>query len=191
VVLVLSGSNRTGSFNTVLASMMADGLIARDLDARVVPLGQLDLPLFDADLNAAEGQPPAAHRLQADLASADGLVIVSPEYNGAMTPLLKNTVDWVSRVDMATFLAKKVVLAAATPGRRGGANVLDLTSRWLPYIGAEVFPETFGLPSVRHVLVDGELIDGHDERLSGFLDRVAPWFRGVVAETGSTITPST
>lgn len=179
IVLVLSGSNRTGSFNTVLASMMVDGLIARDVDARLVPLGRLDLPLFDADVNEIDGPPPAAHQFRADIAAADGLVIVSPEYNGAMTPLLKNTVDWVSRVDMATFFLKKVALAAATPGRRGGANVLDLTSRWLPYIGADVFPETFGLPSIRHVLVDDQLIDGHDERLSGFLDRLAPWFRAV------------
>jgi len=182
VVLVLSGSNRTGSFNTMLASMMVDGLIARDVDARLVPLGHLDLALFDADVNEADGPPPAAHRLQADIAAADGLVIVSPEYNGAMTPLLKNTVDWVSRVDMATFFLKKVALAAATPGRRGGANVLDLTARWLPYIGADVFPETFGLPSIRHVMVDGELTDGHDERLSGFLDRLAPWFRAVSSD---------
>jgi chromate reductase, NAD(P)H dehydrogenase (quinone) len=176
-VLVLNGSSRTGSFNRQLAAMIVDGLVARDVTATLVDLADSGLPLFDADLNASDGQPPAAHDLQAAIAAADGLVIVSPEYNGAMTPLLKNTIDWVSRVDMTTMFPKKVALAAATPGRRGGASVLDLTSRWLPYMGADVFPETFGLPSVRHTLVDGQLLDGHDDRLATFLDAVASFFR--------------
>jgi chromate reductase, NAD(P)H dehydrogenase (quinone) len=182
-VLVFNGSSRTGSFNRQLAMMIVDGLVGRDIDARLVDLADSGLPLFHADLNASEGQPPAAHDLQAEIASADGLVIVSPEYNGAMTPLLKNTIDWVSRVDMTTLYPKKVALAAATPGRRGGAHVLDLTSQWLPYMGADVFPETFGLPSVRHTMVDGQLLDGHDERLAAFLDAVAAWFREPSVDT--------
>lgn len=182
-VLVFNGSSRTGSFNQQLAVMIVDGLAAREVDARLVDLADSGLPLFDADLNASDGPPPAAHELQAAIAASAGLVIVSPEYNGAMTPLLKNTIDWVSRVDMTTLYPKRVALATATPGRRGGANVLDLTSRWLPYMGAEVFPETFGLPSVRHTLVDGQLLDGHDERLAAFLDAVAGWFRESSADT--------
>lgn len=174
---MLVGSNRTGSINRALATMIVEGLDARGVAVRLVELADVDLPLFDADLLARDGPPPAAHQLQAEIAASDGLVIVSPEYNGAMTPLLKNTVDWVSRVDRATFFPKRVALAGASPGRKGAAHALELTARWLPFIGADVYPETFGLPSFNHVVVDGALTDGHDERLSGFLDGVAEWFR--------------
>ncbi len=176
-VAVLVGSNRTGSINRTLAGMIADGLVGRGVAATVVELADFDLPLFDADLLARDGPPPAARELHDLIVAADGLVIVSPEYNGAMTPLLKNSIDWASRVDMALLLAKRVALAAASPGRRGAANALDVTSRWLPYVGADVHPETFGLPSFRHVVIDGELTDGHGERLDAFLDGLADWFR--------------
>lgn len=174
-VLVLNGSNRTGSFNRILAGLVVEGLAERGVDAELVDLQRLDLPLFDADLCAAEGPLPAAHELRARIGAASGVVIVSPEYNGAMTPLLKNTVDWVSRVDMATFFTMKVALLVATPGRRAGAAVLDITSRWLASIGADLFSETFGLGGVRDVLVDGRLADEQAERLDTFLDGLASW----------------
>lgn len=187
-VLVLNGSNRTGSFNRMLAGFVVDGLVGRGVEAELVDLHELGLPLFDADLEAAEGPPPAAHELRARIGAAPAVVIVSPEYNGAMTPLLKNTVDWVSRVDLATFFTTKVALLAASPGRRAGASVLDLTSRWLAYIGADLFPETFGLGSARHVLVDDQLAAEQAEQLAAFLDALAPWLTpaGPPSQTTST-----
>lgn len=176
-VLVLNGSNRTGSYNRQLAELIVVGLVDRGVAARLIDLGDSDLPLFAADALETTGVPPAAHELHAEIAAADGFVIVSPEYNGAMTPLLKNTIDWVSRVDMAMFVGKRIALAAVSRGRRGAANVLDITARWLPFMGAEVHPDTFGVPSARHTLVDGQLLDGHDERLAAHLDHVAEWFR--------------
>jgi chromate reductase, NAD(P)H dehydrogenase (quinone) len=168
-VLVIPGSTRTGSYNTLLAEITAERLVRLGVDAAVIDLADYRMPLFDADVEAADGPPPAAHELVELLRPAVGLVIVTPEYNGAMPPLLKNTVDWMSRVDLTAFFGKKVALLSATPGRRGGANVLAIMRMWLTYLTMEVHEETFGLPSVRHVLVDGELLDGHDERLDEFV----------------------
>ncbi len=176
-VIVTCGSLRTGSFNEQLARLTVDELNARGVAAEFVDLGDYTMPLLDPDVVASDGPPPVAHELRERIGRAPAVVIVSPEYNGAMTPLLKNTIDWVSRVDLAVLFGKRVVLMAATPGRRGGTNVLDITSRWLGHMGAEVHTETFGLPSSRHVLVDGALLDGHDERLAVFLDGVSTWLR--------------
>lgn len=175
-VLVIPGSTRTGSYNAQLAAMIAERLEADHgdgpLDVVTIDLRRHPLPLFDPDVEAAEGPPEVARDLVETLRPATGLVIVTPEYNGAMPPVLKNAVDWMSRVDLTAFFGKQVALAAATPGRRGGANVLSIMRSWLSYIGMEVLEPTFGLPSVRHVLVDGELLDGHDERLDAFVSQI-------------------
>lgn len=174
-VVILCGSTRTGSFNEQLARLLMARLQARGVRCRYVDLRDHPMPLLAGDVLDTDGPPASAHALHALLAAARAVVIVSPEYNGAMTPLLKNSVDWVSRVDIATFFTKPVVLAAATPGRRAGAAVLSLTTTWLRSIGADVHEATFGLGSVRHVLVDGVLLDGHDERLDAFADGVTTW----------------
>jgi chromate reductase len=174
-VLVISGSTRTGSYNQQLAGMVVEGLLRRQTAAEFVDLRNYPMQLFDPDLEASHGPPGPAHELRTMIGDAAAVVIVSPEYNGAMTPLIKNTMDWISRVDMATFLGKKVVLMAASPGRGGGAHALALTSTWLRYIGADIHPETFGLPSARHTLVEGALLDGHEQRLEQFLDGVVGW----------------
>lgn len=182
-VLVLNGSSRTGSYNRLLATLVVEGLAGRGVEAELVDLRSLGLPLFDADLEAAEGPPPAAHEMRARIGAAPAVIIVSPEYNGAMTPLLKNTIDWVSRVDVAAFFTKKVALLAATPGRRAGAGVLDITSRWLSYIGADLFSQTHGLGSARHVFVDEQLADEQFAELGTFLDALAPWLASQPAAT--------
>lgn len=176
-VAVISGSLRTGSFNTQLANLTVAGFAARGVPARFVNLADYPLVLFDPDIAQHDGPPPAAHDLREVIGAAAALVIVSPEYNGAMTPLLKNAIDWVSRVDIAVLFTKKVVLMAATPGRRGGAHALSLTSTWLSYMGADVHGTTFGLPSSRHVLLDGALDSEHEARLDEFLDGVVEWLR--------------
>lgn len=172
-VLVISGSTRTGSYNSELARMVTERLADLGVAPVMVDLRDHRLPLFDPDLEAAEGQPQAAHDLVELLRPAVGVVFVTPEYNGAMPPVVKNTVDWMSRVDLTAFLGKKVALLSATPGRRGGTNVLAIMRTWLTYLAMEVHDEVFGLPSVRHVMVDGALLDGHAERLHEFVQGYA------------------
>ena len=96
-ILVFGGSLRAESFNQKLATIAAEA--ARDAGAEVtlISLRDFRMPLFDEDLEAAEGMPEAARELKALFAEHDGLIIASPEYNSTITAALKNAIDWVSR----------------------------------------------------------------------------------------------
>ena len=181
-VIVISGSNRTGSLHRSLADLAAGGLASQQLRTTPIDLADYPLPLFDPDLLAESGPPAAAHELRAIIGDHQGIVLASPEYNGAMTPLVKNTVDWISRVDMFTFFGKCFGLMAASPGRGGGAKVLAMTDMWLTSIGALVHSETFSLPTANEHLVDGRLDEETARRLDGFCESYATWVRQKVAE---------
>lgn len=117
-VLVLTGSARSGSYTRALGTALADalrgGVLAPVLTA---------LPYFDQDLEA-EG-PAAVEALRAQVAAADAVVVVTPEYNGTIPGLLGNAIDWLSRPYAAGALrGKPVVAVAASPGAVGGARAV-------------------------------------------------------------------
>lgn len=116
-LLGLSGSLRAGSYNTKLVHAAAE-LFA---PATFVQ-GNLRLPLYDGDLEDAEGIPAAVQTLADQIAAADAVVISSPEYNQSLTGVLKNALDWVSRVEGNPWRDKPVAIVAAAAGRAGGAR---------------------------------------------------------------------
>lgn len=95
-IAVIAGSTRAGSFNRALARLAAARLAAHGAEVVEVDLATFDLPLYSAALEA-EAFPPDALRLKQLFAAQDGLLFVSPEYNGSVPPLLKNAIDWASR----------------------------------------------------------------------------------------------
>ena len=97
-ILVIPGSLRAGSHNARLAALAAKELALLDADVTRISLEDYELPLFDADLAAASGPPAAALKLRQMLVAHRGVFITSPEYSASVTPLLKNAIDWVSRV---------------------------------------------------------------------------------------------
>lgn len=146
-IVVMAASTRAGSINQALARNISDGLSADGEPVGFIYLCDYPMPLFHADLEAAEGIPPATHALASRVSAVDVLVIVSPEYNGAFTPLLKNTIDWLSRVDTRILANVEVLLASASPGRGGGATGLAMVRQWLSNIGVTVADETLSLGS--------------------------------------------
>jgi len=112
-LLGLCGSLRAASFNRKLM------LEAARLHGGDFSEGDLRLPLYDGDLEA-EGLPEAVSRLADAVVRADAVVIVTPEYNKAPSGVLKNALDWISRVDGQPWSGKPVALASATAGRAGG-----------------------------------------------------------------------
>ncbi len=157
-ILTFAGSARRDSLNKQLARIAADHATAQEAEAVFVDLADRELPLYDGDLEQTQGIPANAVDLAALIDSADGLLIASPEYNGAYSPLLKNTIDWVTRVDYRAF-ARPIALASATPGRSGGRNGLDLLRATLENMGVPVIAEQFALPHATGVLKDGVLWD--------------------------------
>ena len=169
-VLVMAASARTGSVNQALARHIAARL---DTTARVeiVDLRNFTLPLYDADLEARGGVPAAAAALAGQLAAAEVLVLVSPEYNGTFTPLLKNTVDWVTRIDASALAHLRVLVASASPGRGGGANGVDMVRTWLSNMGIDTADRTLSVGGAS-VGPDGELVGIDHAELTRFVSQV-------------------
>src|SRR5665648_411136 len=97
-LLFFAGSSRTGSFNKKLARLGTMIAEANGIPSTFADLGDYPMPIYNADLEAAEGQPENAHKFKELMAAHSGIFIASPEYNASITPLLKNTLDWVSHV---------------------------------------------------------------------------------------------
>jgi chromate reductase len=128
-ILVLAGSTREASTNRKLARHAAEALGNAGLEAIFADLRDYPMPLYDGDLEAAEGLPPAAKTLKDLARDAEGFAVASPEYNGAYSAVLKNAIDWMSRAEdgeraLAVFSGKPVALMSASPGAAGGARVL-------------------------------------------------------------------
>ena len=114
-LLTISGSLRKGSFNRMLLAEAVQAFGEAD-----VTNADLNLPLYDGDLEEAEGVPSAVQTLAEQVKNADAVVISSPEYNKGITGVLKNAFDWVSRVDGMPFKGKPTVVMSANAGRTGG-----------------------------------------------------------------------
>lgn len=173
-VLVLSGSIRSGSFNTKLAAAAAAELARLDAAVTLVSLSDYPLPLYDGDLEAAEGQPAAALMLKRQFCAHQGIFIASPEYNAGVTPLLKNAIDWVSRVredgepSLSAYRGRVFALGSASPGGYGGMRS-QLAVRQILEVGcgALVIPESVAILAAHQAFDDSGNLK--DERLRNLL----------------------
>lgn len=152
-ILVFAGSTRQQSFNRQLATTAA--AMARAAGAKVthLELGDLDIPLYNADLEA-RGTPADVMRLKRLLFEHPAWLICSPEYNGSYTALLKNTIDWASspvKGDPAwsrgteSFEGKVVGLLSASPGALGGLRSLSHLNPLLLNLQCWIAPKQFAL----------------------------------------------
>ncbi|MCO4773427.1 MAG: NAD(P)H-dependent oxidoreductase [Deltaproteobacteria bacterium] len=145
-LLALSGSSSSRSINHALL-LSALTLLPEDVEVTVVSVRDLDAPLFSVDIEKDPGPPASILALHATLNAADAVLIASPEHNGSMPAMLKNTIDWLSRVvPFQPFLTKPLALLGTSPGGRGAATNLNNMARLAPFWGATVVG-TFSLPS--------------------------------------------
>lgn len=164
-IIAFAGSARAESYNFKLVNIAAQG--ARDAGGEVTVLNLRDfpLPLYDEDLEKQEGTPENAARLKEIFVQHDGLLIASPEYNSSITPLLKNTIDWVSRSGegespLAAYRGKVAALLAASPGALGGLRGLVHVRSILGNIGVTVLPDQLAVPRAYEAFDDnGQLKD--------------------------------
>ncbi|MDA8051938.1 MAG: NAD(P)H-dependent oxidoreductase [Rhodospirillales bacterium] len=152
-VVSLLGSLRKGSYNAMLARTLP-ALAPPDMTITPAPSIR-DLPFYDADLQA-QGFPAAVTALAGAISAADGVIIVTPEYNYSIPGVLKNAIDWVSRRSPQPFAAKPVALASASMGALGGARSQYHLRQVMVFIEAYVLnrPEVM-VPTVQ-TKVDGE-----------------------------------
>lgn len=178
-LIVFAGSARTGSFNRKLAAIAA--AMAREAGAEVthIELADYPMPIMDQDLEAAEGLPANALKLKDMFRAHDGFLVCCPEYNGSITPLLKNTIDWLTRPRegepvLACFRGKVAGLLAASPGALGGLRGLAHVRAILGGIGVYLVPEQIAVSGAQKAF----------DEAGGLTDtRQADAVRAVVAAT--------
>lgn len=173
-VIAISGSLRKDSFNTALihsaVSMFPENISAGSIDG---------IPLYNQDIEAESGIPPAVEELKNKIAAADGLLIATPEYNNAMPGVLKNAVDWLSRPPSdipRVFHGKPVAITGASPG---GFGTILAQNAWLPVLrtlktktwfeGRLMVSRVSGLVDENGVLTDEATRTRLREFLEGFI----------------------
>jgi chromate reductase, NAD(P)H dehydrogenase (quinone) len=147
-ILVMAGSLRSGSHNGRLVALVAKELALAEVDVTRISLADYPLPLLDADLLADAGPPANAVKLTRMLTAHQGVFIASPEYTASVTPLLKNAIDWMTRVRernepaYAAFRGRVFAIGSASSGAAGGVRSLMALRQILELgCGALVIPE--------------------------------------------------
>jgi len=150
-ILVIPGSLRSGSHNAKLAMAAAHEFALAGADVTRISLADYPLPIYDGELQAKSGVPKNAANLKRMMGSHHGVVIVTPEYNSSVPPLLKNTIDWITRVQDPheargqVFREKPFAIAAASASRLGGTRALAALRLILTACHATVIPNQLAL----------------------------------------------
>lgn len=150
-ILAFSGSIREDSLNKKLVLSAAN--IARQMGAtvKIINLNEFEMPFYNADLESQRGQPENAKRLRQLMMQSDAIIIASPEYNGSLSGVLKNAIDWASRDEAGkpsrdAFKGKKFAIMSTSPGPGGGARGLEHLRSIIQDVGGEVVKQQVTVP---------------------------------------------
>ena len=177
---VLSGSTRAASVNSRLAHEIGGRLTALGHDVSVHSMADFELPIYSGDLEKETGAPESAQSFRAALESADGLIVVSPEYNFSFPGGLKNLIDWVSRFRPYPFKNVPTFLASASPSPLGGNRGLWALRIPLECLGAYVHPEMFSLARTNETFPDRFADEKLSERLDATIAAFANYTKALV-----------
>jgi chromate reductase len=150
-ILVIPGSLRTGSLNARLAAAATYEFAQAGVEVTRISLGDFPLPIYDGDLQTKSGVPKNAVNLKRMIGAHHGVLFVTPEYNSSVPPLVKNTIDWVTRVQDAqesrgqVFRERVFAIAAASESRLGGSRCLAALRQILSACHAPVIPNQLAL----------------------------------------------
>jgi NAD(P)H-dependent FMN reductase len=184
-IIALSGSSRTGSRNARLLDVAVEKAIELGSDVTLVNLRDLDLPIYDHDLEEDE-LPQAVLILRQLLAAHDGLMIATPEYNGSVPALLKNALDWSSRPSfgldgLAPYKGKAAVLMTVCDAATGGVSVLNHLRTIMCRLGVLVMPEELRVPGLTTSVPGG---DAEDIETNRGVARLMAQFHVLLRQTG-------
>ena len=163
-ILVFAGSTRTGALSGKLAALAAKELALADADVTRISLADFPLPIYNGDLEHEKGIPENAMKLAKLIATQQGVFIATPEYNNSLPPLLKNAIDWVSRIKAGPngipYRNKVYGIGSTSDGLVGGARALiDLRRVVLTAVGAILIPEKIEISRAQEAFDEsGELI---------------------------------
>ncbi len=177
-MLVFAGSIRTGSYNARLAALAAKELSMAGAEVTRISLADYPMPLYDGDSEAKSGAPEHAVQLKQMMMQHQGVFIASPEYNASITPLLKNTLDWVSRVrgvrepPLAAYKNRVFAIGGASNGNYGAMRSLMALRQVLEIgCGALVLPDQIAVNKASEAFDDMENLK--DEAMAARLKTLA------------------
>jgi len=161
-LLFFAGSTRERSYNKKLARLAQHIATANGIEGVFVDLKDYPMPLYNGDLEVEQGPPQKAAEFKALLSEYQGVFIASPEYNSSVTPLLKNTIDWVTRVrakgetGLEVYKTRVFAISGASPGYYGAMrSLLNLRQILAVGIGATVIPQQLALPRANEAFEEG------------------------------------
>lgn len=169
-ILAFAGSTRNDSLNRKVLDHAVRGAREAGAEVTLIDLKDYSLPLYNGDLEESHGLPEAAVRLKGLFKSHHGLLLACPEYNSSITPLLKNTLDWVSRQHgeesgLVPYQGKLAALVSASEGHLGGLRSLRHVREILTALQMLVIPKQMALARA-----DKELVNPDSRGLAGLAD---------------------
>ena len=175
-ILVFAGSIRTGAFSGKVADIAQTELARQGAEVTRISLADYPLPIMDQDLEVEKGIPENAYKLGRLIASHDAVLICTPEYNGSMPPLLKNTIDWISRIrrdngkPMSIYPGKVVAICSSSDGHFAGIRSANHLRAVLSHIQMDVISPQVSVPTAGEAFdADGNF---REERLRKGMQRL-------------------
>lgn len=175
-ILVFAGSSRKGAYSGRTADAAVKELALQGAEVTRLSLADYPLPIMDEDHEKERGIPENAVQLARQIAAHDAVVICTPEYNGSVPPLLKNAIDWVSRVKsdgsraLRPYPGKVVAVCSSSNGHFAGIRAANHLRAILAHIGMEVVSAQVSVPNAADAF-DAEG-DFRDERLGRGMKRL-------------------
>ncbi len=173
-ILVFNGSNRSGSLSGKVADNAARVLALAGADVTRIALADYPLPIMDEDLESEKGLPENAPKLARLIAHHDGVLVATPEYNGSIPPLLKNVIDWVSRVSrdggrpLKPYPGRTFALCSSSNGPFAGIRAINHLRAVLVHVGCEVVSPQCSVARAQEAFDDsGEFHDPRSREIMG------------------------
>ena len=170
-ILAFAGSNSSTSINHILLEIVKKG--NPNLDIELLDIRNINLPIYNIDIEKAEGPPESLKDLIKKIKSFDAIILSIPEHNGLPSAFFKNIIDWCSRIDSKFLGNKQAILLSTSPGSQGGANNLEKIAPLFKYWGAEI-TGTYSVPMF-YDAVDPktmELEDAHNKAIRLLLSKL-------------------
>lgn len=176
-ILLLPASLRKDSLNSKLCRIVGRRLEQNhDYKVSLADLKCLALPPYDGDVESAEGIPSGVNTLVDQIRGAEAIIVGSPEYNGSISGILKNTIDWISRVKPNPLKGKYVLLLSASPGAMGGIRGLWHSRVPFEALGSYVYPEMLAVGKASEIISADLQVS--DEKVKMNIERLADEFVG-------------
>ena len=175
-ILAFAGSLRSGSLNKKLVRAAARFAEQAGAEVTLLDLRDLNIPIYDGDVEASTGIPEGAMQLKQMMANHDALLISSPEYNSSITGALKNAIDWASRqapgeAPLQSFSGKVGAMLSASAGALGGLRSLLATRAILEHLGVLIIPEQFAVARANEAFDEAGNLE--DPKQAAAVERVA------------------